>query len=165
MKGINKAIFLYSLSIIFFTGLSIFLVIYFTNNYIKNSIRNIYEEKNFMIDLEPKIDKYLEVLDDTDGINIKTNHVYVTNNGETRNYQIRLESVNENENDIRINLDDYLIRSLSKFKKDNDEYILYEGTLKKGISALHKIGMWQSNKENKDSIKVNFKLKVKIFDE
>ena len=165
MKGINKAIIIYSLSIIFFTGISIFLVVYLTNNYITNSIRSVYEDNKFMIDIEPKIDKNLEIVDDKDGVNLQTNHVNVTNNGDKRAYAIRLEPLVDYDSDVRVNLDNRLVRDLSKFKKDDHGYIIYEGVLNKGISSLHKVGMWQNINSQKDSIKVNFKIKVEIIEE
>ena len=75
MKGINRAIVFYTLSIFFFLGLIIFLAIYLTNVYIKNSIRNIYEDSAFMIDIDPKIDKNLEILDENGEESLVRDHI------------------------------------------------------------------------------------------
>jgi len=165
MKGINNAILMYIISLVFFTLLSVVLVVYLTKNYISNSIRSVYVEKDFMIDVEPRVNKVLDKVSDSVGKTLDTNHVYVTNNGQTRSYQIRIEPINSDDEDIRVNLDNRLIRSLSKFKKDGNSYILYEGVLNKGISFLHKVGFWQNSESKKDNLKIDFKIKVQIIDE
>lgn len=164
MKLLNKTIFENVISLIVFIIIIVALTFIITLKILQNNVYNVYKEDNFMIELEPKINKTLDKLSDIDGLNSKFNKVNITNNNvDTRKYKILITPLNNDASDIRLSVDNYLIRNLSSFDKQNDSYIIYESSLEPQKSILHQIRVWQSKKSQKDNINVNFKIYVIIL--
>lgn len=165
MKILNKSILESVISAIIFVIIFIVLTVVVTYKFIESNIHKTYNEKNFMIEIEPKINKELEILSDIEGLKDKYNIINITNNNsDTKKYQILLSPINDDDSDIRVSVDNYLIRSLNNFEKDNNSYILYENNLEANKSRLHQIRLWQSKNNPNKKINVNFKLSVKILD-
>ena len=166
MKGLNKSIATYIVSAIFFTIIAVSLTVVLTMNLINNNIRKTYEDSGIIVDIEPKIAKRLEKLNDVNGLDIAKNRVNITNNSDTnKKYEILLTPLNNNEKDIRLSLNNLLIRNLDKFEKEDNNYVLFKGELKSGYSAIFQVGMWQSEESESKTITADFKLNVKIIDE
>lgn len=164
MKILNRLIFEHVISAIIFVIFAIVLTVIITMKVIQNNIHNTYKEDNVMIEIEPKINRQLDKLTDIEGLNSKYNVINITNNDNViKKYQILLSPINDNENDIRIYLDNYLIRDLSYYKKEDNSYILYESELKPDFSILHQVRVWQAKNSDKDKINVNFKLSVRLL--
>ena len=127
-------------------------------NFVINEKRLVIEKDNLIVDIEPNIKRKLDYIDNYDLTNVKKNRVCVTNNNEEETkYQVLIGPINNKEEDIMINLNDYLNRKLSNLEKKDNYYIAYEGKLDYQYSAILDIKLF--TKTNED-IKVNFKLKV-----
>ena len=165
MKILNKAIFEHTISAIIFTIFLIVFAFVITYKYIESNIHNSYNENNFMIQIDPKINKTLDILTDIEGLNSKSNVINITNNNNVKKkYQVLLSPNNSDEEYIRVGIDNVLIRNLSKFEKKDNKYILGEYSLQANQTRIHNIKMWQDKKEQNKKINVNFKLEVKILD-
>lgn len=167
MKAIKRLLNGYIISAIFFVLLFIALIVLIISKYvIQENFHKTYQEDNFMIDIDPKINKKLDRLDDANGLYSDYNIVNITNNDQkTRKYRIILSSLSDNEDDIRVSIDNSLIRNLSNFDKKNNDYILGEFELESGFSNVHKIRMWQDIKSKLNKIKVDFKITVYLLKE
>ena len=167
MKAIKRSLIGYIISAVFFVLLFIALVVLIISKYvIRENLHNTYQEDNFMIDIDPKINKKLDKLDDANGLYSDFNIVNITNNDQKiRKYQIILSPLSNNEEDIRVSIDNSLIRNLSNFDKNNNNYILGEFELEPSYSNVHQIRMWQDIKSKLDKINVDFKITVNIFKE
>ena len=165
LKLLEKDIFNHIISAVFFTLLFAALAVVITMNYIATNIQKVYVDNGFMIQINPKISKELDIISDVEGLNTKTSSVNITNNNTTeKKYQLVLTPLNDNENDIRIALDNVFVRSLSKFKKEDNSYILTEYILPPQQTKIHNVKMWQDKKVQDKKINVNFSLEVKITD-
>ena len=165
MKILNKSIIYYTISLIISIILFIALVVFITFRVINDNVRNVYIDNNMMIDIQPRINKTLDKLSDIDSFKINGNLINITNNSnKTKTYQIILSPINNNESDIKISIDDYIIRYLNKKKKKDNNYIIYELSLEPTYTSVHIIKVFQSNNSNIDNIKANFKLSVKIIE-
>ena len=165
LKLLEKDIFNHIISAVFFTLLFAALAVVITMNYIATNIQKVYVDNGFMIQINPKISKELDIISDVEGLNTKTSSVNITNNNTTeKKYQLVLTPLNDNENDIRIALDNVFVRSLSKFKKEDNSYILTEYILPPQQTKIHNVKMWQDKKVQDKKINVNFNLEVKITD-
>ena len=167
MKAINKSLVITIISAIFFTIIFIAIVALIVRKVvIEESIYNTYQDQKFMIDLNPKISKTLDKLSDIEGLNSSYSHINITNNNKNkRKYQILLTPINSDEKDIRVSLSNTLIKDLSSFDKNNNNYILGEFSLESGYSNIHQIRSWQKKDSNIDKIEINFKVKVNILKE
>lgn len=167
MKAINKSLVITIISAIFFTIIFIAIVALIVRKVvIEGSIYNTYQDQKFMIDFNPKISKTLDKLSDIEGLNSSYSYINITNNNKNkRKYQILLTPINSDEKDIRVSLSNTLIKDLSSFDKNNNNYILGEFSLESGYSNIHQIRIWQKKDSNIDKIKINFKVKVNILKE
>ena len=163
MKLLNKTILEYKLSIFLFIIFIVGVGIFATLKIIQNN-NHTYNYKDFIIDMDSKIDKKLEKLTDIEGIDIDANEVNITNNGIGRKYQIILTPIVENEDVIRVSINNQIIRYLSYFDKNEEGYIIYEKYLEKNYSDINKIRIWQNKISNLEPIKVDFEIKIKIID-
>ena len=113
---------------------------------------------NFVIDIDPNINRKLDVITDGNIKNIKSNLVKITNNGkENSHFKILMGPVvDEN---IKIAINDNLTRDSSKLKIENNKYVLYEAKLSVGYTSLNDIKLWLTDNSNKDKI-YNFNLEV-----
>ena len=128
-------------------------------------IEKVYADGGLMIQINTKINKDLEDLSDAEGLGSKYNMINVTNNNNiTKKYQIILTPINKDENDIRMALDDVLIRNLSKFEKQDNSYVVGEYSLLPNQTRMHSIRMWIDKNSQNKKINVNFKVNVKILD-
>lgn len=165
MKKIKKKLFDSIVSMIVFTVVLIVLTIFVTNKFIELNIEKVYADGGLMIQINTKINKDLEDLSDAEGLGSKYNMINVTNNNNiTKKYQIILTPINKDENDIRIALDDVLIRNLSKFEKQDNSYVVGEYSLLPNQTRMHSIRMWIDKNSQNKKINVNFKVNVKILD-
>ena len=166
MKSLNSSIIGYCIKIIIAILLVVGLIVFITLKIINNDIRNVYVDNSMMIDIQPKIYKTLEKISDEKSFELKGNTINVTNNSTTtKKYQILLSPINNNDNDIRLSIDDYIIRYLNKYDKVDDNYLLYELSLDAGYTSINTIKVWLSNSSSLNNINVNFKLMVKVIDE
>ena len=163
MKSLNKELTYYIISSIIFSLILIFSVILLVKNYISHNIRDTYIEKDVVIDIEPSIGYKLLKLDDYNGLKIKPNQINITNNGTLKRYQILLTPLNNNEQDIRVNINNQVITNLSQLPKKDNTYIIYEGTINNEVSIFHKISFWLKDTSSLEELPSNFKLKVKIL--
>ena len=162
LKAINKEIFDHVVSAIVFTIMFISMAIIVTNKYIKSNLQKVYNENGFAIQINPKINKTLDILSDLDGLDTTSNNVNITNNNsEKRKYQLILTPINGEEEDIRVLLDNSLLRSLSKFDKIENAYIIAEVEIYPGLTNSHSVRMWQDIQSQNKKINVDFKLEVK----
>ena len=140
-------------------SIAIIIIGYFiATNFVINEKRLVIERDGLITDINPNIRRKLDVVDNYDLKNVKRNRVVVTNNsGDVAKYQVILMPINKNEEDIMINFNDYVDRTLNRFEKKDNYYILYEGSLEYQYSSILDIKVY--TKENK-KINVNFKLKV-----
>ena len=118
--------------------------------------RRVYLRNNLLIDIEPninyKISKY--------GESLKGNRVLVTNNDtNSTSFSVVMCSLSNDEDDIMVSLDDNLIRSLKKFKKKDNCYILYDYTLESGYTFITNIKLFT----NSDNV-YNSKFKLDIVE-
>ncbi len=165
MKKIKKKLFDSIVSMIVFTVVLIVLTIFVTNKFIELNIEKVYADGGLMIQINTKINKDLEDLSDAEGLGSKYNMINVTNNNNiTKKYQIVLTPINKDENDIRMALDDVLIRNLSKFEKQDNSYVVGEYSLLPNQTRMHSIRMWIDKNSQNKKINVNFKVNVKILD-
>ena len=165
IKKINKEIFDHVISLIVFTLLLVVLTVIITLNYLHKNVQTVYIDKGFMVQINPKIKKDLESLTDSEGLNSKYNTINITNNNnEMKKYQLILTPLNNDEENIRVLLDNSLLRVLSKFRKEDDHYILGEYSLEKSNTIIHTIRMWKDKKDENKKINVNFNLSVKVLD-
>ena len=165
MKKIKKKLFDSIVSMIVFTVVLIVLTIFVTNKFIELNIEKVYADGGLMIQINTKINKDLEDLSDAEGLGSKYNMINVTNNNNiTKKYQIILTPINKDENDIRMALDDVLIRNLSKFEKQDNSYVVGEYSLLPNQTRMHSIRMWIDKNSQNKKINVNFKVNVKILD-
>lgn len=165
MKKIKKKLFDSIVSMIIFTVVLIVLTIFVTNKFIELNIEKVYADGGLMIQINTKINKDLEDLSDAEGLGSKYNMINVTNNNNiTKKYQIILTPINKDENDIRMALDDVLIRNLSKFEKQDNSYVVGEYSLLPNQTRMHSIRMWIDKNSQNKKINVNFKVNVKILD-
>ena len=165
MKKIKKKLFDSIVSMIIFTVVLIVLTIFVTNKFIELNIEKVYADGGLMIQINTKINKDLEDLSDAEGLGSKYNMINVTNNNNiTKKYQIVLTPINKDENDIRMALDDVLIRNLSKFEKQDNSYVVGEYSLLPNQTRMHSIRMWIDKNSQNKKINVNFKVNVKILD-
>lgn len=165
MKKIKKKLFDSIVSMIVFTVVLIVLTIFVTNKFIELNIEKVYADGGLMIQINTKINKDLEDLSDAEGLGSKYNMINVTNNNSiTKKYQIILTPINKDENDIRMALDDVLIRNLSKFEKQDNSYVVGEYSLLPNQTRMHSIRMWIDKNSQNKKINVNFKVNVKILD-
>lgn len=166
MKGLKESITKYTISAIIFIIFAVILTVILTINLINNSVRSVYSENGLVIDMEPKINRRLDKLSDVDGLTSTTNKINVTNNDSVnKRYQILLSPINDYEKDIRVSVNNMLIRYLANFEKDGNDYILMEDEVTPGHSVLNQVGMWQSIHSEEGKLGVDFKLKVKIIGE
>ena len=162
---INKELFKNSLSLVGITILFVVLAFVVTINFLKSNVQKTYVDKGFMIQINPKINKELEALTDVEGLNIKANKINITNNNtETKKYQLILTPIDDNDDSIRLLLDNSLLRPLSNFKKENNNYILGEYFVESGYTVLHTVSMWKDKKHEDKKVSVNFNLTVMIID-
>lgn len=165
LKALNKEIFDHVFSAIIFTIMLISLGIIISHKYLESNVQKVYNDNNLTIQISPRIKRTLNVLTDSEGLNSKNNVINITNNGEeNRRYKIILTPISDNEEDIRVAIDNSLIRSLSNFDKEDDSYILLVNELEPGFTRIHSVKVWQDKKVENKKIKVNFKLEVKTLD-
>ncbi|MBR1416619.1 MAG: hypothetical protein IJ572_02240 [Bacilli bacterium] len=165
MKILNRSIIRYTISLIIFIGVLIGLTVFITIKIIEDNIHKTYQDNGFIIDINPKINKKLDKQLDIDGIYSPFNIINLTNNGKKRKYQIVLTPINNSDANIRVSVNNVLIRYLNNFDKVDDGYLLYENYLNEHYSISHQIRVWQSINSVVDNITVNFNLKVNILDE
>lgn len=165
MKILNKAIFEHIISMIIFIIVLVVITIVITLHFLHTNIQNVYVDNGMMIQINPKINKDLEALSDIEGLKIKSNVISITNNNyDTKKYQVYLTPLNDDDESIRVLLDGGLLRSLSKFEKVDDSYLITGYSLPPNLTRVHTISMWKDKKEENKKINVNFKINVKILD-
>ena len=162
MKVLNKTIIEYIISITIFLMIIIGLAVFITLRFIHSNIYEVYKDNDVLIELNPKVNKKLDKLSDIEGMSSSFYKINLTNNGKRKKYQIYISPLNDNDDNIRISLDNYIIRYLSSFEKVDDKYFIYEADIKSDYSLLHKIRIWQDKLSDKDNLKVNLKISVKI---
>lgn len=163
MKNINKELFRYIISSIIITMVIIVMVYILVLNIMQNKLNKVFQTSNLIVDLNPNIDRKIEKLTDIDGINSQINKINITNTAkETINYEIILTPVNKDENYIRLDVDDLLIRTLNNFNKEDNNYILGNYSLPSGFTAIHQIKLWLDYSSSPyQSHNYKFKLTVK----
>ena len=67
-----------------------------------------------------------------------------------------------NDNDIRLSINGYIIRDLSKFDKEDNSYVIISDTLNSHYTSINNIKLWQKKDSKLDNIKVDFEIKFKI---
>ena len=165
IKMLNKAIFDHVVSAIVFTLILIASTTIITRKFIESNILNTYSDKGFTIQINPKIKNNLESLSDIEGLNLKSNVINITNNNtEDKTYQVILTPINDDEKDIRLAIDNYLLRNLDNFDKIDNSYLIIEYKLPSGMTNSHTIRMWQDKKVENKKINVDFNLEIKIID-
>lgn len=129
-------------------------------NLLSNERNDIYKTKNLLIDIQPNIKRKLIVTDNYSIGNIKSNRINITNNGNDKtHYKILMSPTNELEENIRIALNDSLMRNLTSLKKENNSYIIYDSDIDAKYTHIYHLKIWliDNKYENK---KFNYKLKV-----
>ena len=67
-----------------------------------------------------------------------------------------------NDNDIRLSINGYIIRDLSKFDKEDNSYVIISDTLNSHYTSINNIKLWQKKDSKLDNIKVDFEIKFKV---
>ena len=119
----------------------------------------VLKTSNLLIDIQPNINRKLDVNNDLKINKIKSNAIKITNNGSNTNYKIVMNNVVDDDNDIKVAINNNMIRDLSKVKKESNSYIIYEGKIASGYTDILNIRLWLTNDKNKN-IKYNFVLSV-----
>ena len=162
MKILDKLIKSNIISLIFVTLILILMTVFVTNKYIESNFKSAYNVDNFIVDSDKTIKTTLKKLSDIDGLNEKAYSINITNNGEKRNYKILLSPIVDNDDDIRLSLNGYITRTLSKFDKEDNSYVIYSDSLNTQYTSINKIKIWQNSDSKIDNIKVNFEIKFKV---
>ena len=122
------------------------------------NVNKLYITDNFIVDLNSyKINK-VEVLKDNNINNIKNTSVKITNNKDNSHYKIIMKNIVNDEEDIKILINNSLYRNLSNLDKKDNYYVLYEGDLDSQYTAIFNIKIW-STKEN------NYKFNISVIEE
>ena len=98
----------------------------------------------------------LEPLSDYEGLTTSPAKIMLTNNGEETTYKIKICS-KENTNNIRIAINDQIIKDLDTFFKENNCYKIIENVLPATTYHYYEIKVWQ-----KPGIKQKAKLNIEV---
>ena len=128
------------------------------NDVINKKDNVVINTNNLLIDLNPNINNKLDVIKDNKINKLKKYNIKITNNGSNTKYKIVLNNVIENDDNIKIAVNNDLIRNISKLKKEDNSYILYEGEISSGYTAIYNIRIWLTDETNNNDY--NFKLNV-----
>lgn len=163
MNNINKTLTKYIISLVIVTIITIFLSYLLISNLLQNKIKTTYQTSNLIVEINPNINRELTKLTDIDGLNSGENHINITNISDTEvNYQILLTNLTSDESFIRLSINDYLIRNLSSFNKENNSYILGEYSLPSNYTACFNISLWLNYTESPiNNNNYKFKLSIK----
>ena len=96
------------------------------NDVINKKDNVVINTNNLLIDLNPNINNNLDVIKDNKINKLKKYNIKITNNGSNTKYKIVLNNVIENDDNIKIAVNNDLIRNISKLKKEDNSYILYD---------------------------------------
>ena len=124
---------------------------------VANERSTIYKTDNFLVDIQPNIKRKLDVITNLNIKGIRFNRINITNNGNDSYYKIVMSPIGEY--DIKVGINDTLIRDLSSLKMEDGYYVIYEGKLSSSYTAIFNIKLWLVNDNDKDKM-FNFKLKV-----
>ena len=109
----------------------------------------VYKTDNFLVDIDPKVNRKLDIITDTNIANLKSNLVKITNNGsKDSHFKILMEPIIDHS--IKIAINDNLTRELSKLKIENDKYVLYEAKLSVGYTSVNNLKFWSTDSSYKD---------------
>ena len=109
------------------------------------------------------LDTKLSSLTDYEGLNLKGNNITITNNNDITKYQLLICGNKDNDNTIRVGLNNYLIRNLNNFPYDNDCYTLDTSEIKDHSTTIYQIKLWL-NKSSNATKKVKYTFQVKKLD-
>lgn len=165
MKILNGSIRRIYISMILVVLILIVLTSFIAIKLIENKNKLVYQDNNFMVEIEPNINKTIKSLSDSEGLKEKSNKINITNNSDKeKKYQIRLTPLNNNEDDIRISLNN-TIKNLSNYQKEDNYYILLEDNLKPSYSSIYDLRIFLSKNSSLNVLKVNFTLSVALLDD
>ncbi len=163
MKNIDKELYKYIGSSIIITIVIIVMLYMLIINILQNRFNKIYQTTNLIVDINPTIDRTFEKLNDIDGVNAPENKINVTNtSNQTIYYQIEMTPLNKDDEYIRLDIDDLMIRNLNNFSSENNSYIIGNYSLPSGYTSLHTIKLYLDYSTSPyQSKKCSFKLTVK----
>ena len=163
MKNIDKELYKYIGSSIIITIVIIVMLYMLIINILQNRFNKIYQTTNLIVDINPTIDRTFEKLNDIDGVNAPENKINVTNtSNQTIYYQIEITPLNKDDEYIRLDIDDLMIRNLNNFSSENNSYIIGNYSLPSGYTSLHTIKLYLDYSTSPyQSKKCSFKLTVK----
>lgn len=119
----------------------------------------VLKTSNLLIDIQPNINRKLEVNNSLNINKIKSNVIKITNNGSSTNYKIVMGNIIDDDNDIKVAINSTMIRDLSKIKKEDSNYVIYEGKISSGYTDIINIRLWLTNDKYKNN-NYNFVLNV-----
>ena len=163
MKNIDKELYKYIGSSIIITIVIIVMLYMLIINILQNRFNKVYQTTNLIVDINPTIDRNIEKLNDIDGVNAPENKINVTNtSNQTIYYQIEMTPLNKDDEYIRLDIDDLMIRNLNNFSSENNSYIIGNYSLPSGYTSLHTIKLYLDYSTSPyQSKKCSFKLTVK----
>ena len=138
------------------------MTVFVTVKFYESKINSSYQIGSFIIDSEKKIKTTLKKLSDNEGLKTKNYKVNVTNNGDKKEYKILLSPIIENDSDIRLAINNNVVRNLSSFDKEDNSYVIYTSPLSTSYTSINNIKIWQKQDSTLNNLKVNFEIKVKI---
>lgn len=141
----------------------IFIALELGKYFLRNNLTKTVKVDNLIVELNPIIDTKLSSLTDYEGLNLKGNNITITNNNDTTKYQLLICGNKDNNNTIRVGLNNYLIRSLNNFPYDNNCYTLDTSKIKDHSTTIYQIKLWL-NKSSNTTKKVKYTFQVKKLD-
>ena len=163
MKNIDKELYKYIGSSIIITIVIIVMLYMLIINILQNRFNKIYQTTNLIVDINPTIDRTINKIIDINGVNAPENKINVTNtSNQTIYYQIEMTPLNKDDEYIRLDIDDLMIRNLNNFSSENNSYIIGNYSLPSGYTSLHTIKLYLDYSTSPyQSKKCSFKLTVK----
>lgn len=149
---------------VFLAVLIIICAYLLTTLYISNNFSKTIAQDNLIIEYPPHIKTTLAPLSDSAGLKSKAYKVNVTNLSDYKvKYAIILSPMINNANNIRVSLDDLLIRNLNNFSEEDNTYVIYTTMVDPGYTDMHFLRFWGYQTSNE--LAINFKLSVKKISE
>src|SRR5574344_1650526 len=137
MKKINNELIRLYLVTISITFLLLFGTYLFVSYLMQDKVKTTTLNDNLMVEINPNIKRTIYPLSDFEGLKTNKNIFNITNMGSDTNYKVYLYPIIENDEQIRIDINDLSIKYLSDLQKEDNAYIIKEDALPNGYTAIN----------------------------